>query len=394
MDVVDGSGPQSPVYAAGRRARWRGLLARAPWALVVLLALVATEIGLLRLLRAVDPWAGATRTTLGRTDPELADRLGTDLVAGLLDEVGARQVAIDEGPSWLLGRPSRLDASLQLDGESLDATFAVSAEHPGVGERLGDGRARLERVDGHDVLVTRFAGVRRSQDLAVVHCQGVTVRVTDPVSDAAAPAESPSLAARTAADLVDGVCPPLPPLPADAGLLRLVLASDVGSLSRDRLVGELAGVDGVLAVHPVRWEDAARPAAAREPPGRDAERLQDSVLVRVEARARDELLAAFATDGEVVTIEDEGPTPALVKVLPRPGADLALLEAELRADPDVSLVTLRTEERARARFTGTPTAGNPDARTALLVWLRTGGEPARTALADRVRARPDVEGTA
>lgn len=395
MDVVDGPRGEVPVYSARPGVRWLRWASRVAWALVVLLALAAAEIGLLRVLRANDPWADAARTVDRAAEPRLADDFDLDLVEGLLDGIGATAVRVERAPSWLLGRPTRLEAGFRAGGERLEAVVALGDAHPSVGQRVGDGRARLESVDGHDVLVDRYAANDRLLDVAVVTCQGVTIRVHDPVDDAAAAPASPTVAARAAVDLISDACAAPAPVPADAGVLRLVLAAGTAGPARDALVRDAAAVDGVLAVRPVRWEDAARMAARREAPGRDVERLQDTVVVRVEAGARDAFLTSpVATAAEVATVEDEGPAPALVEVLPRPEADLALLETELRADPEVAVVTLRPEERARSRFAGAPTAGNPDARTALLVWLRAGGDPARTAFADRVRTRPDVESTA
>jgi hypothetical protein len=394
MDVVDGPRGDIPVYTARRGVPWLRWLVRVTWALVVVLALAAAEIGLLALLRANDPWAGATRAPGRAAAPLLSDDFDVDLVAGLVEEIGATGIRVERAPSWLLGRPTRLEARFRSGGERLEATVALDADHPAVARRIGDGRARLERIDGRDVLVDRFATLDRLLDVAVVTCQGVAFRIDDPVDDAAAAPAAPTVAARAAVDLISGACPGTGPLPADAGLLRVVLAAGTAGPDRDALAREVAGTDGVIAAHPVRWEDAARMAARREAPGKDVERLQDSLLVRVAPGARDAFLTSpVAADAAIATIEDEGPAPALVEVLPRPDADLALLETELRADPEVAVVTLRPEERARSRFAGTPTPGNPDARTALLVWLRAGGDPARTAFAERIRARPDVEGT-
>jgi hypothetical protein len=392
MDVAGGPRPEVTVYQVRRGVRWRRVAVRVAWTLVVVLALAAAEIGLLRLLRDHDPWAGAQRATPGTAVPKLSEVLDSGLVGETLAGIGARRVQLEEGPAWLLGRASRVDATFRVDGRRLDATFAVAERHPAVAERIGDGRARLERVDGYDVLVDRFAGVRRLDDVAVITCQGVTIRVDDPVAKADVPPPPVTLAAQTAVDLVRDTCPPAPPVPADAVTLRLHLAADVDPATRQDLAAQAAGTQGVLAVQPVRWEDAARFAASREPAANAAERLRDTLVVRLERGARDDFLTGPATAEAVAGVEDESAAPALVAVRPRPEADLALLERELRADPEVAVVTFRSEERARSRFAGAPTAGNPDARAAFLVWLRTGGDPTRADFIGRAAARPDVEG--
>jgi hypothetical protein len=382
-----------PVYQARRGIPWNRWFLRLGLTLLVLALLAGTELGLLYVLRDIDPWRGAERVTADQRVSEWADSLDAAQVSGLLDGLDAHRVLIDQGPSWLLGRPSRIEARFRRDGRALNAVFAVTERHLGVAERVGEGRGTVQRIDGYDVVVDRFATIRRTWDVAVVQCEGVTVRVDDPVADPAVPPEEASLSARTAVDAVRDRCAPAEPLPAEVVQLRVLLDIEMAPEVREALVADWAEVPGVLGAHPVRYEDAARLAASRGPAGTVADRLVDTVLVRVRPGERDAFLRHIDGVSGVASIWDESTDRALVEVRPRADADLVALEEAIRADPEVTMVGFRTEEAARTRFLGTPPAGNLEARPAFQVWLREGGDPQRQAFVERLGQRPDVEGT-